>query len=266
MNENINEKCQRGFSFLCGRGVLARTLLIVVIVWAASAAWRTWHPVVPVAERTKISFVGEGKAFGPPDIALVTVTILTEGQKLSDAQQENNRRSASVTAFVKSQDVDEKDVRTTTYNIMPKYSNPRPCVFGMPCENSIPEIVGYQVRNTLQVRVRDLDRTGDVLSGVVREGANEISGFQFAVEDEEKLRAEARAEAIAVAKEKAKTVARELGVSLERIVDFQESGFYPVPAVRAFFAEAVGIGGGTTPVEQGEQEVRSTVTLTFEIE
>lgn len=246
--------------------MLARMLLVVIIVWAASAAWRTWHPVVPVAERAKISFVGEGRAFGRPDIALVTVTMLTEGKELSKAQQENNRRSTTVAAFVKSQGVEEKDMHTTAYNIMPKYSNPRPCVFGMPCENSIPEIVGYQVRNTLQVRVRDLDRAGDILSGVVREGANEISGFQFAVEDEEKLRAQARAEAIAAAKEKAKTVARELGVSLKRIVDFQESGFYPAPAVRAFSAEAVGVGDGTTPVEQGEQEVRSTVTLTFEIE
>lgn len=265
MDEHWDGKCPRGFSLLCGGRILARVLLAVIIVWAASAAWRTWHPVVPVAERTKISFVGEGKAFGRPDIALVTVTVLTEGKKLSDAQQENNRRSASVTAFVKSQEVEEKDVRTTAYNIMPKYSSPRPCVFGVPCADSISEIVGYQVRHMLQVRVRNLDRTGELLSGVVREGANEISGFQFAVEDEEELRAEARAEAITAAKEKAKKVAKELGVSLRRIVDFQESGFYPVPALRAFSAEAMGVGGGT-PVEQGEQEVRASVTLTFEIE
>lgn len=218
----------------------------------------------------QINVTGEGKVAIRPDVATFTAAVVTQSEKIGTAQSENTGRSNEMLALLKSSGVEEKDLKTIGYFINPQYQyDARPCIqiYPNPCPQNPPRIVSYEVRHTVEVKVRDLNKVDDLLAGVVEKGANEVSSVQFSVDDEEKVLAEARKKAIEDAKTKAEILAKDLGVRLTKIVAFSESGGGPIFA-RSF--EALGKGGdfggaATTPqIEPGEQEIRLFVNVVYE--
>ena len=126
--------------------------------------------------------------------------------------------------------------------------------------------MGYTVTNTTSVKIRDFDKIGLILAGVVEKGANEVSSLRFPIDDPEVPRAEARAEAIAKAREKAKDVAKEAGFGLGRILSVNEGGVSPVYFGGGFADVAVEARALSAPsIEPGSEDVSVTVTLTYEI-
>lgn len=252
----------------------------VVISLFAFAFWygvSGWKALQGLPEIRQMSFSGEGKVASRPDVAVFSVTVVTKAKKVKDAQRENTERSNAILDFLKKEGIAEKDLKTAGYFISPEYSYYRtpPCALtegelSYPCPVSRPpEIVSYQVRHTLEVKVRNLEKADDLLDGVVTNGANEVGQVDFRIDDEKKLREEARKKAIEDAKGKAAVLAKDLGVRLRKIVAFSESGGEIPIYFRSL--EAKGGFGGETPtpapapqIEPGEQEVRSTVTITYE--
>ena len=110
--------------------------------------------------------------------------------------------------------------------------------------------------------------TAPPMNGVVTNGANEVSGLQFTVDDPKKPQEDARNQAIADAKAKAEKLASELGVKLSRITNYSESGGSQPPILYGkAFADGVGGGGGPLPdIQVGQNEVRSYVSVTYEID
>jgi hypothetical protein len=203
-----------------------------------------------------ISFSGEGKVLAKPDVAVVDFSIVTEVATSKAAQDANSARSQKAVDFLKKQKVDEKDIKTISYNISPKYSYPR---------NEAPRIEGYRVDQTVRVKIRDLGNVSPILDGIVAAGVNQVNNLSFEIDEPEKLKAEARAEAIADAKKKAGELKDQIGVKLGRIVNFSEgvSG-YPMPVYGAMALEKAGGGGGPS-VPSGENEITVNVTITYQI-
>ncbi|MBI2676608.1 MAG: SIMPL domain-containing protein [Candidatus Yanofskybacteria bacterium] len=209
----------------------------------------------PVTGNT-ISFSGEGKIFAKPDIAKINFAIITEGATSKDAQNKNSPKSQTVVDFLKSQGMEDKDIKTTSYNISPQYNYPR---------SSTPEIKGYQVSQSFEVKVRDLDKVSVVLDGLVSAGANNIINLGFFTDDPEILKAEARAKAISDAKKKANELEKQLSIRLGKIVNFSENaGGFSNGVFYAKAAEA-GVGGGRPSLPTGENEITINVTLTYQI-
>ena len=109
---------------------------------------------------------------------------------------------------------EEKDIKTSGYNISPQYRYP---VYG-----GQPTITGYQVNQSYEIKVRDLDKISTVLSGLVTAGANEVNNLGLQIENPEELKSEARQLAIDDAKKKAKELEKQVGVRLGKIVNFSE--------------------------------------------
>ena len=218
-------------------------------------------------DRPQISVSGEGKVFATPDIAMFMVTIITSEKRIGEAQNNNSSRSNAVVDFLKQNGIEEKDIKTTNYSVQPQYQygDVIRCL-RYPCPQPPPQIVSYEVRHSLQVKVRDLNKVDDLLAGVVNAGGNEVGSVSFTIDDEKKVMAEARKKAIDNAKQKAEVLARDLGVHLKKIVGFSESGGgYPI-----YYAKMAGIGADsatseTPQVQPGEQEIRSNVTITYEL-
>ena len=268
IQDNVPQNLQRLSGYLI-------TLLIVGLALSAFAfafsyfvdGWKTaTNTQIP----RQINVSGEGKVAIKPDIATFTAAVVTQAGKIGEAQSENTKRSNEMLAFLKGSGVEEKDLKTIGYFINPQYQyDSKPCIqiYPSPCPQNPPRIVSYEVRHTIEVKVRDLNKVDDLLAGVVEKGANEVSSIQFRVDDEEKVLAQARKEAIENAKTKAEILAEDLGVRLAKIVAFSESGGGPI-FTRSF--EALGKGGdfgGAAPtpqVEPGEQEVRSFVNVVYE--
>lgn len=213
-----------------------------------------------------VSFSGEGKVLAKPDIAVISLSIVTQALTSKEAQDNNSAKSKAVVNFLKKQDVAEKDIKTTGYNIYPQYTYPRPqsgASYLMPIDGG-PKISGYQVVESLEVKMRDLTKVSQILDGVVAAGANQVGQLTYQIDNPEKIKDEARAKAIADAKSKAKSLESQIGIKLGKIVNFSE-GFngYPIPIMLESRVVGKDLGGPSVP--SGENEIMVSVTLTYQI-
>lgn len=220
----------------------------------------------PLGER-QLTFTGEGKVAAKPDVLKFTVGVVTTGESVEAAQLEHTRRSNAAAEFVKNEGIQERDIKSISYSIEPQYRSafPPPCFPGpCPVSSSVPSIIGYRIQSAFEVRVRDFKRIDAILSGVVKNGANEVHSVLFTIDDESSAMAEARQKAIEEARAKARVVAKELGVRLGRVVGFSESSSgFPIfgRGVQAMALEAAAVG---PKMEPGEQEIRANVAVTYE--
>lgn len=234
-------------------------VLLLIIVGAAFLLVITDRTLNTATNTNTVSFSGRGTVVAKPDVAIVNATILTEADTSKAAQDDNSIKSQAVVEFLEDQNIEERDIRTSGYNVFPRYTYPR---------GGEPRIVGYRVTQTIEVKIRDLDNTDVILDGVVTAGANQVGGLELTIDDPDSLRQEARAKAIADAKEKAKSLESQLGISLGRIINFSEGGERGVPVFRTLESDAVGMGGAALSVPEipiGENEIVSNVTLTWQI-
>ena len=243
-------KLQKSLSFWVG--------LVFVVVLGIFFLVSINQKMNTAATTNTVSFAGEGKVLAKPDVAVIDFSIVTEAKTSQAAQTDNSAKSKAVTDFLKKQNIDDKDVKTTSYNIYPQYTYP---------QYTKPVISGYQVSQMMEVKVRDLNKAGDILAGVVSAGANQVSNLQFTIDDPEKLKAEARDMAIADAKTKASDLKSKLGISLGRIVNFVEgTSGYPTPMYdKAMSGYGVGGGGAGPVVPTGQNEITVNVTITYQI-
>lgn len=214
------------------------------------------------ADEGAISVSGEGRAFAVPDIAEINLGVSTGRQATAAAAMAKLQASMdAVVNAVKSQGVEDKDIRTESYWLSPVYDY----VDG----RQIPR--GFEANQSVRVKVRDIDNASAVIEAGTSAGSNQVGSINFTMDDPEELRSRAREEAIAEAKEKAKVLADQLGVRLGEIKSFSEGygGGYPVPM---YYDRAVmNVGGGAdeqmkAALPAGEQEVVVNVSITYELE
>ncbi len=222
-----------------------------------------------VTATNTITVSGDGEVFAVPDTASFSVTVQEEAKEVRDAQDVATKKSNDIIAYLKSQDINEKDIQTTDYSVYPQYDYIQKACTGGYCPGGEQVLRGFQVSQTLTVKVRDTKKAGDLLSGVGSRGASSVSGLSFTIDDQDALEAEARAKAITKARVKADELASQLGVSIVRIVGFSENGNYPVYYAKAEMSMAAdGRGGAPAPspeIPTGQNKITSNVSVTYEI-
>lgn len=200
--------------------------------------------------------VGEGKITTKPDIALVFAGVQVQAQTVKAAQDQINNVINQVTQALKQNGIDSKDIQTSNYNINPTYDY---------SERS-QRISGYSANTNVLIKVRNLDDVNSVIDTATANGANQISGITFDVEDKTKLENEARQKAVNEAKQKAQEVAKIAGFKLGRIINYSEN-LQGLPRPIPFAAEPLkAVGGTPTQIEPGSSEITVEVTLSFEIQ
>lgn len=205
-----------------------------------------------------ISVSGEGKVFAKPDIGAIGVSIVSNAKTVDQATKDNNEKMNRVTAGIKELGVTDSDVKTTAYNITPQYSYP---------PNGQRNLTGYEVRQTIEIKIRDLAKSGEIIAKATSLGANEVGGLNFTVDDAEAYRQEARVKAIKQAEDKAREIAKSLGIKLTKVTNFYEDDNTDQPM------PYYGIGGGggevvktaTPEIQTGENEIVVNVNLTYQI-
>lgn len=219
---------------------------------------------------TTINVRGEGEVLAKPDIGSFSFSVRAEGVDAAEAQTKSAEAMNAVLGYLKEAGVEENDIKTTNYNLMPTYDygQDQICEFGRYCPPVDPVIDGYEVSQMVEVKVRNLDASGDLISGVGSRGATDISGLQFTIDDETVYKAEAREQAIAEAREKAKQLADDLGVRIVRMTGFyEEEGYYPMPyyGMGGDMMETKATSAIAPSMPTGENSIRSVVNITYEI-
>lgn len=243
-------------------------LLCTVLALGAYAYFTLKQAKQGMMGPTTISMTGEGEVFGKPDVGQFTFTVRAEGEEASAAQSQSAEAVNTILAYLKEQGVEEKDVKTQGYNLTPRYTyEARPCAVGMYCPPGEQVQNGFEVSQSVSVKVRDLDKAGELISGAGERGATDLSGLSFTIDDESVLKAEARTMAIEDAKEKAQETARDLGVRLVRMINYYEHENAPMPYYGgAMMESAVANKDAMAPsLPTGESTITSRVTIVYEI-
>lgn len=243
-------------------GVLA-ILALFLLAQTITIAGNFGRPGAPATDT--ITVQGDGQAALPPDVARVSFTIQNTATTVADAQAATTKQVDATLGFIREQGVAEKDVKTLSYNISPQYSYPAPCPAGARCPvYSEPKIIGYQVSESIQVTVRNLSLVGALLGGLGKLEIQNVSGPSFVLDDPTAGYSAARADAISKAKTQAELLAKQLGVSLKKIVNFSESsGGYPYTMA---FEGVANVKATPTPdVPVGENTYTASVSITYEI-
>ena len=214
-----------------------------------------------------ISVSGKGEVTAVSDIAILDINLSKDSATTKDAQKLLNDDIAKTLAYLKSQNIDDKDIKSQYGGISPKYSyNQAPCMM-YPCPTKDPKIIGYTSTQSIEVKVREVDNASMIRTGLASLGITDISGPNFSIDNEDSFKDQARALAITDAKTKAETLAKELGVKLGDVTSFSENtgGNYPI----MYAAKAMMVGSDASapaPVlPKGENKISTEVTITYEI-
>ena len=246
-------------------GMLMRAATVVVVLIMLVAFARTATAQEAVSEPGQITVSGLGEVTAEPDLAVITTGVVTSAPTAREAVTANTQAMNGVLGRLKEMGIADRDLQTSDFSITPQYQHFRG-QNGQPAPP--PRIVAYEVRNTLRVRIRELESTGAILDAVVSDGANQVNGIGFSIDDPTALMQKARRRAVSDARDRAEVLADSLGVALGRIVSVSEGQIRPpVPQPRMARMEmAMAADAGPVSVEAGEQLLTATVTITWEIE
>ena len=203
------------------------------------------------------SVSGEGSITAVPDTATINLGIVVSKSTVKETQTTANSIINKIQDDLKKLGIPDKNIKTISYNLNPSYD----------WTSSIRKITGYQINTNLEVKVTDFEKINQVIDTATADGANLVGNLQFSVNDDKlkDLQKQAREEAVKQAKEKAQDLANVSGLKLGKLIDVQESSN---PLIRPMVYDLAVTGKDTTPAETqvapGEQEIKSSITLSYE--
>lgn len=245
--------------------IIKWVVLIIIAIFimkmvCGGHGWRDDNRIV-----NTISFSGKGEVVVKPDIATVSFGVTSENLDVSKAQTEATTKMNNIINLLKNKGVAEKDIKLTNYSIYPRYDYTRTSEIYPYGGKQI--LAAYVVSQTVEVKIRDISKAGEILAGVGEFGVSDVSGLNFTVDNEDAVSDQARDLAIKDAKAQAKILAKSLGVRLVKITSYSEGGNYPV---RYEMNKSMALGMATPDaaipqVPMGENKITANVTITYEI-
>ena len=202
---------------------------------------------------------GVGSAQIAPDMAEVTLGVVTEAKDAARAHADNAAQAARIQNAVKALGIAERDIQTTRYDFEPVYDVK---------DNGRSVTTGYTVTNAVVVKVRNLNNVGKIIDAALANGANRIDSLNFTASDTSAAKNEALTDAVRGAKEKAQAVASALGVRLVRIANVYADTQADMPRNENYMPMmmAKGASAAATPIAPGELSVAATVNVTYVVE
>ena len=201
----------------------------------------------------RLTVTGEGTVTATPDEAIITIGVINESPNLSATQKENADKTAAVIQALISLGIPQSDIQTYVYRIEPQYNY----------ENGQQIFRGYRVEHQLQVTVKDISKTGQVIDQAVAAGANSVSSIQFTVSNPNAFYNQALTIAIRNAQEKAISMARALQVTLQPVPVIVKELSQPLPPRPIPFQAAMLAQIAETPIQPGENKIIATVKVEF---
>ena len=230
-------------------------MFVAASLLAATAPAFAQAPPAPPSQPTIVTR-GQAIVTARPDRAFVTIAAESRSRVSADAQKQNAAAMTAVLQKIEQAGVPKDAIRTTGYDLRPENDYTK----------SPPALRGYVARNTVEVRLDDIDRVGQVLDAAASGGATTITGIRFDVRDRAGLERTALRQAVADARARADAAAAGAGATIDRVVRVEEDGVpFEPPRPMMRMAEAAVAGNVPTPVEPSTIEIHARVTLTVSL-
>lgn len=209
-------------------------------------------PASPAAGPPLVVTAGQAVVKRTPDRAWVTIGAESRARTPQDAQKQNAAAMTAVIDRIKAFGIPAEAIQTVGYDLQPEFDY----------VNGKQTLRGYVARNSVEVRVDNLTRVGEVIDSAVESGATGVRGVRFDLKDRAVAEREAIKYAVADARERAMAIATGAGLTFDRIVRIEEQRAQvieprPMMSMRAEMAQ-----DSVTPVAPGELEIRASVTMT----
>lgn len=238
------------------RKLLTALALGAAVAPAGAAAQATAQ--VQVISGTRLDVNATGEVTRVPDLAIISAGVQTLQPTATAAIEENAARMERVRAALKRAGIEDKDIQTSNISLNPEYQYD---------QNRPPRLTGYRANNTVNVKFRDLKRTGSILDALVAEGANQINGPSLTIDKPESALDEARTRAIANGRARADIYARALGMRVVRLISVSEGGGFQVPPPMPMVAMARAEGmDASSKIDPGTQQLQVNVSMSFELQ
>jgi uncharacterized protein len=230
------------------------SVVLLAVPFATGVAVADEEPVA------RITVTGEGSVDIPPDMAVLVLSVNREAPTAREALTANSAAMSKVLESMTALGIEKRDLQTTNFDIQPRYTYPtRP-----DGSSEAPRLVGYVVRNSLSVRVRDISRVGEVLDTSVKLGVNEGGSIRFTNDDPSAAIDQARVRAMKDALSKAQTLAEAAGVKVGQVLEISEHNFSPRPMPMMARMEAMAMdSAGAPPIAAGENSYTVTVNVSW---
>lgn len=237
--------------------------LLVLALGVFAAALLVYRP--QPNKLTRVTVLGDSQTKIAPDTAVISFSVVTQNSQAVNAQQENARKSEAVKKAV--DEITQSsgaEIKTDEYSLSPEQDY---------YSGKMPKILGYEVKNSVTVSIKDLTRVGAVIDAATKAGANSVEGIRFVLGDASPAHGDALALATKQALAKAEAIARSLNGRIVRVVESHESGAPLLASSSDNYNAASAMANMTiakpnysTPVQAGSLNVRSQVILVVEIE
>ena len=236
-----------------------KTLLVSAVALALAvpaAANAQGATIVQPLTGTRLDVSATGEVSRVPDLAIISAGVQTLQPTATAAIEENATRMERVRAALKRAGIADPDIQTSSISLNPEYRY---------AENQPPVLTGYRASNTVNVKFRDLKRSGAILDALVKEGANQLNGPSLTIDQPEEAYDEARIKAIAVGQRRAELYARALGKRVVRILSISESGAsIPGPMPMAYARDSA-MSVSKTEIIPGTQDIQVSLSMSFEL-
>ena len=203
---------------------------------------------------------GVGTVDVEPDEATVQFAVVTRAETAEAARQQNARAAEQAMNAVRALGIADRKIQLLNLRLDEEWDY----------QNNQRIRKGFIARRDVKVVIEDLDLVPGLVATVVEEGANELNGIQYGLQDRDAVENQALQAAIVRAREKAQLMAEALGAGLGRVVQVVEGGVqFPQPQpVMYARAEMAMDQSESNPgaYAAGEITVRATVTVTFELD
>jgi uncharacterized protein len=212
------------------------------------------------SQQQGIMVTGEGDVMATPDIFNLSLGVQAEETTVEQAQAEAVAAMNKVIDTLKSNGIDDNDIQTQNFSISPvtKWDQNR--------QESV--TTGYQVSNMVIVKVRDIDKAGEIIDAVALAGGDlvRVNSMGFSIDDPSEDYDMAREEAMADAFAKAQQLARLANVTLGKPTFISEQVQYTPPIIYRDFSETASApSAAQTPISAGELEINASVQITYAI-
>ena len=199
-----------------------------------------------------MTVVGVGEVTAEPNITIVELGVITEDKELVNAQQQNAAIMTRVTNSLVSLGVQRENIKTKSYTVEPHYDY----------SDGKQEFKGYQVTNTITVKIIPVTQTATVIDTAVQNGVNHVSAIQFSVDDSDIYNHQALSRALDNAVAKAQTIATTMQLQVNPIpLKIVEEFSDVVKPFQTYTAMAL---KNTTPIEPGLLTINARVTVQLE--
>jgi len=208
------------------------------------------------SDATLLNVSADAESRRVPDVATLSAGVVTQAADGNAAMRQNAEQMSKVVAAIKGAGIAERDIQTSGINLNPQYDFK---------DGQAPRITGYQASNNVSLKVRDIAKLGKLFDLLAAQGANQINGPTFEVDQPEPAYDEARLAALKKAQARAETYARALGLKVRRIVSISEGRSGGMRPVMMMAAAPRAKAEMDTSVSPGETTLSVNLDVTFEL-